>query len=405
MTPEPTPLATRPGRSGPVWLVGVAIVLLALNLRSAVGSVGVVLHPLRADLGMSATVAGVLTTLPVLCFALFGATTARVVRTLGLDRTAAALLVVAGVGLALRPLVDSSAAFLALTVVALAGCAIGNVVLPALAKEHFPDRLPLISSLYGAALMGGATLGSVLTVPIADTFGDWRIGLGAWAVLAFAALIPWLPTAIREGRAGRLDRPRGPTLLRLARSRLAWACGIFFGLQSAQAYAQFGWFPAILTDAGLESGQAGLAQGLIPAVGIPVTLLLPTLIRRTGDRPILPWVFALVTSAGWLGVFLAPTAAPWLWASLLGIGGCAFTWVLTMFGRRTATAGGTAGLSAFAQSVGYLVAGLGPFGTGLLHDLTGSWDAPVLVLMCAALLLGPVGMLVARDRTLEDELD
>lgn len=388
-----------------MWLVGAAIVLLALNLRVAVGSVGVVLDPLRADLGMSATVAGVLTTLPVLCFAVFGATTGRVVRALGLDRTAAALLVVTGAGLALRPLVDAPVPFLALTVVSLAGCAIGNVALPALAKEHFPDRLPLISSLYGAALMGGATLGSVLTVPIADALGDWRIGLGAWAVLALAALLPWLPVALREGRAGRIDRPRGPTLLRLARSPLAWACALFFGLQSAQAYAQFGWFPAMLTDAGLDSGHAGLAQGLIPTVGIPVTLLLPALIRRTGDRPVLPWVFALVTAAGWLGVLLAPASAPFLWAALLGLGGCAFTWVLTMFGRRTESPGGTAGLSAFAQSVGYLVAGLGPFGTGLLHDLTGSWDVPVVVLMCAALLLGPLGMLVARDRLLEDELD
>jgi CP family cyanate transporter-like MFS transporter len=139
-------------------------------------------------------------------------------------------------------------------------------------------------------------------------------------------------------------------------------------------------------------------------VGIPVTLLLPALIRRTGDRPVLPWMFAVLTSAGWVGVFLAPAGAPWLWAAMLGVGGCAFTWALTMFGRRTATATGTAALSAFAQSVGYLVAGLGPFGTGLLHDLTGSWDVPVLVLMGAALLLGPVGTLVARDRLLEDDL-
>jgi CP family cyanate transporter-like MFS transporter len=208
--------------------------MLALNLRSAVGSVGVVLDSLRADLGMSATVAGVLTTLPVLCFAVFGATTGRVVRALGLDRTAAVLLVVTGVGLALRAVVDSAPAFLALTVVALAGCAVGNVALPALAKEHFPDHLPLVSSLYGAALMGGATLGSVLTVPVAETFGGletgWRVGVGAWAVLALAALLPWLPAAISEGRAGRIDRPRGPTLLRLARSPLAWACAVFFGL-------------------------------------------------------------------------------------------------------------------------------------------------------------------------------
>ena len=100
----------------------------------------------------------------------------------------------------------------------------------------------------------------------------------------------------------------------------------------------------------------------------------------------------------------ALTAAPWLWAVLLGLGGCAFTWTLTMFGRRTATPEGTAALSGFAQAVGYLVAGLGPFGTGVLHDLTGSWTVPVTVLMLAALLIGVLGTLVNRDRVLEDEL-
>ncbi|RYY46588.1 MAG: MFS transporter, partial [Actinomycetales bacterium] len=127
-------------RGGPAWLVGAAIVLLALNLRVAIGSVGVVIDPLRDDLGMSATVAGVLTTLPVLCFAVFGTTAARVVRLLGLDRTAAALLAVLALGLLARSVVDSTALFLVLSVVSLAACAVGNVVLPALAKEHFPDR-------------------------------------------------------------------------------------------------------------------------------------------------------------------------------------------------------------------------------------------------------------------------
>jgi CP family cyanate transporter-like MFS transporter len=386
-------------------VVGAAIVLLALNLRAAIGSLGVVLEPLRADLGMSTTVAGVLTTLPVLCFAFFGSQTARLVRAVGLDRAAAGLLVVTATGLALRAVVDSTPAFMVLTVVALSGCAVGNVLLPALTKEHFPGHVPLVSSLYGAALMGGATLGAVLTVPVSDVFGSWRAGLGAWAVLALAAFLPWLPAAVRAGRHGRVIRPAGPTLAALSRSPLAWACALLFGVQSGQAYAQFGWFPAILVDAGLSQGEAGLMLGLVTGVGIPLTLLLPALIARAPQGPVLPWSFALLTGGGWAGVLWAPTAAPWLWAIMLGMGGCTFTWTLTMFGRRTASTEATAALSGFAQSIGYLLAGLGPFGAGFLHDVTGSWTVPLVVLMVAAVPIGVLGTMVNRDRILEDELD
>ncbi len=388
--------------SGRRLLVGTAIVLLALNLRVAVSSVGVVLDALRDDLGMSASVAGVLTTLPVLCFALFGAGSHGAVRMVGLHRTTALLLVVTTAGLALRAVVDSSGPFLVLSVVSLAGAAVGNVILPALAKVHFPDQIPLISALYGAALMAGGALGSVVTVPVADAFGSWRAGLGAWALLAVATLIPWLrflghDLHVHDGSATL--RLRG-----LARSKLAWAMALCFGAQSAQAYAQFGWFPAILHDGGLSPGTAGAMQGLLSAVGIPTTLALPALIRWAGPRPILPWTFALLVMVGWAGVLVEPAALAVVWAVMLGIGGCAFTWTLTMIGRRARTPDGTAALSGFAQSIGDVIAGLGPLGTGLLHDATGTWTVPVVVLLVAALAIGAFGALVNRDRFLEDEL-
>jgi CP family cyanate transporter-like MFS transporter len=402
--PQPS-AESRPGPGTPGsrrLLVGAAIILLALNLRLAVGSVGVVLDDLRADLGMSACVAGVLTTLPVLCFAFFGGTSHGVVRRLGLHRTTVLLLAVTAVGLVARAFVDSSAAFLLLTVVSLAGAAVGNVILPALAKVHFPDRIPLISSLYGAALMTGAALGSVVTVPVADVFGSWRAGIGAWAVLALAALIPWLRFLGRD-----LHVDPASTRLKMSslwRSRLAWATALCFGSQSAQAYAQFGWFPAILHDGGLSTTSAGAMLGVLSAVGIPMTLALPTLIRRVGTRPWLPWLFSGVTVAGWLGVLVAPSSLALLWAVLLGVGGCAFTWTLTMIGRRSRTPDGTAALSAFAQSIGYVVAGIGPFGTGLLHDATGDWTLPVLLLAAAGLLIGVFGTFVNREVYVEDTL-
>ena len=367
--------------------------LLALNLRAAVGSVGVVLDAVRSDLGMSTTMSGVLTTLPVLCFAVAGLWSGGVVRRLGLHRSTVGLLVLIVAGLAVRAATASTAVFLLASTVALVGAAVGNVLLPPLAKRHFPDRLPLISALYGAALMGGVAASSLTTVPIANAFGSWRPGLGVWAILAAVTLIPWL--ALLRDRDIVSARPR-VSYLSLMRTPVAWALVGAFGVQSAQAYAQFGWFPAIMVDAGVSRAQAGALLGLLAFVGLPLTLALPWLIRRAGARPILPWFFAVVTACGWIGVLLAPTSAPWVWAVLLGFGGVSFTWTLTMIGERAGSPESTAALSGFVQGLGYFVASAGPFGAGYLHDLTGSWDLPVMVLMGAASLIGVFGTWVMR---------
>lgn len=387
------------------WLLPVvAIVLLALNLRSAVGSLGVLLDPVSAELGFNSTVAGALTTLPVLCFAGFGALSPRVVRLSGLNRTAFGLLLVAAAGLAARAVVDSGVVFIALTVVALAAAAVGNVILPALAKQHLPEHVAVVSALYGAALMGGAALSSGLTVPIADATGGWRTGLGAWAVLAVAAAVPWIPLLRHDVRVPVTASHAGIGMRDVARSPMAWALAASFGLQSSQAYAQFGWFPLMLDDAGLTAAKAGAMLGVIGAVGIPMSLTLPKLIRWTGDRPVLPWLFASTTVAGWCGVLWAPTAAPIAWSVLLGIGGAMFPWCLTMIGQRSATVAGTAALSAFVQGAGYSLAALGPFGVGLMHGATGGFDIAIYGLIGVGFLMGIAGTVVMRGGTLEQYL-
>jgi len=393
------PAATSGGRI----LVGVAIVLLALNLRVAVGSLGVVLGPVRHDLDMSLAVAGVLTAVPVVCFAVFGIGSNTIVGRLGLHRTTTLVLGLIVVGLALRAVAESTAVFIACTAVALAGAAIGNIILPPLVKVHFPDRIALMSALYGAALMAGATLGSISTVPLSDALGGWRQGLGAWALLAIVTLLPWLALLGHDIRTVPLGSDR-LAIRNVARSRVAWAMALCFASQSAGAYAQFGWFPQMLTDAGLSDAHAGAMLGLLSGVGIPVTLALPWLIRLAGDRPLLPCFFAAVTAGGWLGVLVAPTTLTWIWSVLLGLGGGAFTWTLTMIGKRARTAAGTTTLSVSTQGVGYLLAGIGPLGAGIVHDLSGSWTIPIVMLMALAGLIAVFGTIVARPVMIEDTL-
>jgi MFS transporter, CP family, cyanate transporter len=376
---------------------------MAANLRVAVGSIGVVLQSVRSDLGMSVTVGGVLTTLPVVCFALFGVGSAGPVRRLGLHRAAVLVLVLVTVGLVLRALVHNSALFLLCSVVSLAGAAVGNVILPPLVKVHFPDRVPMMSALYGAALMCGAAVASVTTVPLSDAFGGWRAGIGLWAVLSGVALLPWLPMLRQDVPGDGLIHER-LSFGNLVHSRLAWAMLLLFASQSAGAYAQFGWFAEMLRDGGVSKGYAGTLLGVISAVGIPVALALPWLLARVGERPLLPWAFSASTVAGWLGVLFAPDSVSWLWAVLLGFGGGAFTWSLTMIARRSRTPAGTTALSVSTQGLGYLIAGLGPFGTGLLHDASGGWSVPIVVLTVLALFIAVFGTIVSRSPQLEDTL-
>ena len=330
-----------------------------LNLRVAVGSIGVVLEPVRDDLGMTHDGRRDPRRRCRSCASRSSASgSAGAVRRLGLHRAAVLVLPMVAVGpRPARPSSTAARSSCCAASLALAGAAVGNVILPPLVKAHFPDRIPLVSSLYGAALMGGAATASVATVPLSDAFGGWRAGIGLWAVLAGVALVPWLVLLRRDVHAGRC-RPERLALRDIARSPVAWAMvadvrgAVRGGLRpvrlvrrdphrrrglrrlrrDAARRHQRGRHPA---DAG-----AAVAHRAWSATG-------PTC--RGRSRP--------SRRPGWLGVLLAPTAAPWLWAVLLGLGGGAFTWTLTMIARRTRTTAGTAALSVATQGIGYLIAG------------------------------------------------
>src|SRR5690606_6139994 len=180
-----------------------------------------------------------------------------------------------------------------------------------------------------------------------------------WAVLAVVTMLPWLTLLGHDVHTGPGSGDRLP-MMKVIRSPLAWAMVLCFGAQSANAYTQFGWYPEILTDSGIGDNEAAILLGVLTGVGIPVTLALPWLMARTGDRPTLPVFFGLATASGWLGVLIAPSSAPLLWSVLLGVGGSAFTWVLAMIGKRTRTPAATTALSLLTQGLGYLIAALGP---------------------------------------------
>ncbi|MPZ62896.1 MAG: MFS transporter [Propionibacteriales bacterium] len=392
-------------RAATVWLVGLAILLLAFNLRPAVTSLGAVLDDVRGDLGLSATAAGVLTTLPVLCFAAFGAAAPGLARRFGARRVIVVSVTAIMLGLLVRALAGNAVVFFVMTGLALAGMATGNVLLPAIVKRYFPRRVGRMTGLYTTSIAVGTTAAAAVTVPVGEVVGGWRGGLLVWGVTAGVAVIPWV-LVLRADHAGVTSRGPGPEpavpVPRMARVPLAWALAVYFGSQSLQAYAAFGWLPQIYRDAGFDPATAGLLLAVVPTLGIPVALALPMLAARRPDQR--PYVVVCVAAfaAGYLGLMTVPATLPWLWVVLLGIGGGAFPLALVMIGLRARTPEGTVRLSGFAQSIGYVVAASGPVALGLLYDVTGGWTAPIGLLIGLLVPQLIAGLFAARPVYVED---
>jgi CP family cyanate transporter-like MFS transporter len=380
----------------------VGIVVLAFNLRPGAVSVGPVLEEVTGALDMSHTVAGVLTAAPVLCFSVFGWAAPAAARVVGLHRLTLLALVAGVCGLGLRATTDSIPVFLVTSVLALAGLASGNVLLPSMVKLHFPDHVGVMTGLYTTSMALGLTLSSALTVPIADEAGSWRWGLGSWALVAAVAALPWFGLLRHDAH---LDKGRpGISVGDVARTRLGWAMALVFGVQSLHAYSVFGWFAQVYRDAGFTASASGLFLGVATGVGIPLSFVIPMVGARMRDQTWLMLGLLACYPVGYLGLAFAPEASPLLWAVAVGVATSIFPLVLAQIGMRCRTSEGTAALSGFTQSVGYLLAAAGPFGVGVLYEATGGWTVPLLTLTGASLVLAALCPLVARPSYLEDQL-
>jgi CP family cyanate transporter-like MFS transporter len=383
-------------------LVVLGVIVLAFNLRPAAGSVGPVLEEVTSGLAMGPLTAGVLTSLPVIAFGVFGAFAPMAARVVGMHRLTLLALVGLVTGLTVRAATTSTAVFLTMSVLALSGMAVANVLLPSLVKLHFPDRIGLFTSLYTTSLAIGLTSASVLTVPVAEQYGSWRGGLGFWAVAAVLAAVPWV-LLVRHDLVPR-DDARRISLRQVAGTRLGWAMAVMFGLQSALAYTMFGWFAQIYRDAGFTPTTAGLLLGVITGISIPISVWVPAAAGRVADQTRLLRGLTLCFPAGFLGLAFLPVEGAWLWALLVGTGAGVFPLVLTLIGLRSRTPDGTAALSGFTQAVGYVVAAGGPVGFSALYDATGSWTWPLLTATLVAVAMFALAGVIGHPRYVEDEL-
>ncbi|WP_329277330.1 CynX/NimT family MFS transporter [Streptomyces sp. NBC_00691] len=390
-------------------LVTVGLVLAALNLRPAITSLGALLEEVTADLHMSGTVAGVLTSVPPLCFAVFGITAPRLARRFGPAAVVCAGMAAIFTGLILRPFAGGTVGFLAASALALMGIAVSNVLMPVIVKRYFPDRIGSMTGLYSMALALGTSIAAAATVPMTAALGgDWRIGLGVWAAIAALAVLPWIPLVRDRDRATRAARTTAAAAAetaapRITRSRTAWSLGCYFGLQATGAYITMGWMPQIFRDAGVPASTAGVLLAVTMVMGVPLAFVIPRLATRMRNQGPIVVALGLCGLAGYTGLFLAPAAGAWAWAVLLGVSNCSFPLALTMIGMRSRTGAGVVRLSAFAQSVGYLISIPGPLLVGVLYQHSGGWGLPIALMGGLMVPQMIVGTLAGRDRTFEDE--
>jgi MFS transporter, CP family, cyanate transporter len=403
----------RPWRGRVVVLVGV--LLVALNLRIAVASVSPILDLVRADVALSATQAGLLGTIPVASFAVFGALTPLLARRVGLEPLLIAAMALSAAGEIVRSAAGTSTGFLAWTVVALAGMGMGNVLLPPLVKRYFPDRVGVVTSAYSVTLSVSTALPAAVVVPVADRVG-WRPALSVWALIGILAALPWIVVVIRSAAtrvelAGLLRRGPATTPAltsrhrsggRVYRSPLAWGMGVTFAMNSLGSYAMFAWLPQILIDSGTSPHSAGTWLSVYAILGLPPALIAPIAATRMRNPIGLVIFFVACWLFSYVGLLVHPSGPVWLWVLVGGLGPGAFPLLLALINLRTRTSAGAASLSGFTQGIGYAIAAVGPLLIGVLYDATAAWTWPLVFLIGTLAVLMAGAVVACRPAFLED---
>ncbi|REK77935.1 MFS transporter [Paenibacillus paeoniae] len=392
---------------GQAWLLVLSIILVALVLRAPITSVGPIIEQIRVSMGLSGAMTGLLTTLPLLAFAFISPLAPRIAACIGMERAlfyAAALLTAA---IAVRSLPSVYALFLGTALLG-AAIAFGNVLLPSLVKRDYPDKVGLMTGVYTVAMNLGAAIGSGISVPLTEGLGfSWQATLAVTALVAFLSAVVWLPLLRRNSsgpKRGKADlsseRASHSSLRRkLWSSPLAWTVSLFLALQSFCFYVNVTWLPLILVDKGISHADAGWLLSVMQLIGMPSTFIIPILAGKRASQRGLAILTSSLFVVGYLILLLG--SASWAFVSMivlgLGVGG-GFGLALMFFALRSSSTEQAAELSGMAQAIGYLLAATGPLLFGLIHDWTGNWNVPLMLILVISVVYGLLGLSAGADR-------
>ncbi|HEY1155527.1 MAG TPA: MFS transporter [Arthrobacter sp.] len=363
----------------------IALVLIGLNLRAGITGASALLHDLQAVLGYGALVAAIIPSIPTLCFAVAGAATSWLSGKVGVEKAILLSLALLAGGLLLRG-IPATGMLVAGSVVGMSGLAICNVAMPSFIREHFASRTSLMTAVYTVTMTTGGTLTSVLVVPLAQALGSPSAAVGAVGIAAVAAFLGFLPVAMHAHRHTVRTAAGHVSPWPLLRTRKGQLLTAIFTLQALLAYALLSWFPYMLTTMGLGASESGLMFGLMQLVSVPAGMVLIALGARPGMLRPAFYLVSITMVVGIAALLVLPVALAAIPAILLGFGLGIFPLVMVMISRSGTSTAETTALSTLAQSSGYLLATVGPFGMGLLHSATGGWSLPLVLLLGLALV-------------------
>ena len=443
-------------RTVPVVLAFVAVFVAAVNLRAGIASLGPVLADVLAAFGAGGGMAGAVTALPGLLFAVMGLLAVPLASRFGLSSMLTAGMILTLIGLAVRPWVGDIWIFLVLTASVVAGIALANVLLPAWIKSHGGRHIVALMTIYTSVLGLSGAVG-----PLSALLFEWRGALFVWSFLAAAQVVVWLIVAARTGYdfpSGARTRvmaedvdgpppeagvagtapaadaavpvselgatgtdsvadaapmpeagagssaPAGWLRGSLWRAPTAVFLMLFFGLQSTNAYIQMGWLPQIYRDAGVSPAVGSVGLALVGALNVIGGIVMPTVLARVRSAVLLPVLFSILTAVGYAGLLVVPDVLPLLWAIILGVGGFCFPTALALIPASSRDPLVTARLSGFVQPFGYCLAAVGPFLVGLAYGRSGDWTLILAVLILATVLMALFGGRAARRGFIDDEL-
>ncbi|MEA1607357.1 CynX/NimT family MFS transporter [Pseudomonas spirodelae] len=372
-----------PGLRTCAW-VGV-LVILALNLRPSLTSISPLLNDIRSSVGMGFQMAGLLTTLPVVCMGLVALLSAQVEARLGEGRGIALGLLCILLACAVRGLIDHSVLLVCSALLGGLGIALIQVLVPGLIKRRFVGRVALAMGIYSAALMSGGGLAAWFSPRLANSFGHWHAGLALWALPALLALLLWLQTPWRAAQSLSVEQ----RLSRFVRNKRAWTLALYFGFSNCGYMAVVAWLPAYYQHLGWSSQNSGALLAWMTLFQVLAALGMPALAQRTRERRGLLSISLMAQLLGFAGLLLAPEQAALLWVALIGfgLGACfALSLILTLDHLQEPSAAGQ--LAAFVQGFGFLINALAPAAGGLLREITGGFSTTwLLMVVCIALML------------------
>lgn len=386
------------GNHGALLIAG--ILMIATTLRVTFTGAAPLLDAIRTDYGLTTAQTGLLTTLPLLAFALVSPLAAGIARRIGMERSLFVAMLLICAGIAVRSLSSASLLFLGTAIIG-CGIALGNVLLPGLIKRDFSQHVARLTGAYSLTMGAAAALGSALVVPLALSGFGWRGALLLLMVFPLLAFLVWLPqwrnTAHANVTTSRTLHARG-----IWRSPLAWQVTLFLGINSLIYYVIIGWLPAILISHGYSEAQAGSLHGLLQLATASPGLLIPLVLYRFHDQRSIAALVSFMCAVGAAGFWFMPGQAV-LWTLLFGFGsGATMILGLTFIGLRASSAHQAAALSGMAQSVGYLLAACGPPLMGRIHDTQGSWQIPLLAVTALAVVMAVFGLYAGRNKEITD---